>query len=412
MTVLLTRKGIVPILFTIYLLPRVFVMFLDTQPFSDAGWYFNRAVALASGQGYTEGGVPTAYWPPGWPWVMSLLLRIFGTSLLPIQMFNIACSLAIGWLTLDLGRKLFNSELAGRGALLLLGIYPNSIAYIPLLWNEVFYTTLLLAGCWILLHSGRRRTLVLGGGIFGIATMVKPQSLVIIPFVFAIDFLRGGYNLRCFVLVLTKCAAAVAVALVIVLPWSYRNYQIFGEWVLVSTNGGLTLLTGNNPSARGDFTEDDPLIRSIPRTVETQIEVDKEARHRAIEWIKNYPADFLKLLPLKFYRLWAPDGESEWSFQAGFKNYEKHAVWFRAVRYLNQVYYIFLLGVFVFAGLVLFSEKARIDWWALPYFLAIYQTIIAFVFSGQSRFHYPIMPFIIVCCAWFLVEKWPGYSRR
>lgn len=413
---LLTDPGVIPVLFVVYMLPRIAVIFLDPQPFSDAAWYFNRGIALASGHGYSEGGVLTAYWPPGWPWVMSLLFRFFGPSLLAVQIFNLLCSLASGWLTLDLGRRLFNSETAGRAGLLLLAVYFNSIAYVPLVWTEVFYTMLLLAGCWLLVVRTSSLSLCLSGLVFGMATLVKTQSLIVVPFIFGIDLLRGQGTFKRFSALLGKCAAVIAFAFLLILPWSYRNYRIFGEWVLVSTNGGLTLLTGNNPSARGDFTENDSLVVSIPRTVATQLDVDKEAKRRALEWIKNNPVLFVRLLPLKVYRLWAPDGESEWSFQAGYRNYDKYAFWFRVVRYVNQGYYVCLLIGFAWTGFLFFSAKvkishARIDWWALPYVLATYQTLIAVVFSGQSRFHYPIMPFVIMSSGWLIAHHLSGASQ-
>jgi hypothetical protein len=176
----------------------------------------------------------------------------------------------------------------------------------------------------------------------------------------------------------------------------------------VSTNGGLILLTGNNPSARGDYTPNDPMVTSISRSVATQVSVDKEARRRAVEWIKENPDRFIGLMPLKLLGLWAPDGELEWGFQAGYKQCDQYAFWFRAVRYLNQAYYVFLLLGFVWASALLFLGKKkmsspRIDWWALPYAIALYPTAIAMVFSGQSLFHYPVMSFVPMTCGWFLV---------
>jgi hypothetical protein len=317
---------------------------------------------------------------------------------------NFICALGTGWLTYDLGRRLFRSELAGRAALLFLAIYPNNIAYVPLLLTEVFYTVLLLAGCWLLIVWRSTAAVVVGGLVFGVATLVKAQSPVVVPLIFAVALARD-FDLRQVLHATVKSVAVIAVALAVVTPWGYRNYQVFGEFVPVSTNGGLTLLTGNNPSARGDYTFDDPLVSSIPRTVATQLAVDKEARRRAVQWITDHPRQFLLLLPLKVFRLWAPDGEAEHAFQLGYKNYETHVVAFRAVRYLNQAYYICLLAGFGWAawillcGQVRFSEH-RFDWWILPYAIALYPTAIALVFSGQSRFHYPVMPFVAMCCGW------------
>lgn len=396
-----------PALFALYALPRALILLLPVEPSSDASWYFNRAAAIAAGYGYSEGGLPTAFWAPGLAFALAALFKLFGPSVLTAQLFNFVCTLGIGWLTYDLGRRLFCSELGGRAALLLLAIYPNSIGYVPLLLTEVFYTLLLLAGCWLLIVWRSAAGLIAGGLVFGVATLVKPQSLVAVPLVFAVAVARES-DLRHVLRATVKATGVIVVALTVVLPWGYRNYRIFGEFVPVATNGGLTLLTGNNPSARGDYTQDDPLVTSIPRTVGTQLEVDKEARRRALQWIGDHPRQFLLLLPMKVFRLWAPDGEAEHAFQLGYKNYEAHVVAFRAVRYLNQAYYVCLLAGFAWSALILLRGKVRIsehrfDWWALPYAIALYPTAIALVFFGQSRYHYPVMPYVVMCCGWLFV---------
>jgi hypothetical protein len=276
----------------------------------------------------------------------------------------------------------------------------------------VFYTTLLLTGCWLLIVWRTALGLVFAGLVFGVATLVKAQSLVVIPLILGIAVLREPVNLRQIGIDIGKCVTVSLTAALVIFPWSYRNYRVFGEWVLVSTNGGLVMLSGNNPSARGDYTYDDPLVTSIARSVATQVAVDKEARQRAMSWIKDNPSHFIALLPLKLFRLWAPNGESEWAFQAGVKKYDAYAFWFRVIRYINQAYYICLLLGFAWVGFLLFSGKAKIssayiDWWALPYAIALYPTVLAVIFFGHSRYHYLVMPFVTMCCGWFLVARLP-----
>ncbi|WP_296411327.1 glycosyltransferase family 39 protein [Zoogloea sp.] len=405
----LLKPGTLPLIFLIFALTRAAVLLVPITPISDALWYVGAAARLSQGEGYSEGGIATAYWPPGWPIVLALIFKTFGVSILAAQLFNLACSVLAGWLTLDLGRHLFRSEAAARLGLLLLAIYPNSIGYVPLMLTEVFYTTLLLAGCWLLIARQSPASRVLAGVIFGVATLTKAQSLLVIPMIFGVAVLRSPMTIKHVASSVARALTVVLVALLVVAPWSYRNYQVFGEWVFVSTNGGLTLLTGNNPSARGGYSEKDPLVTGINRSVSAQLEVDKEARRLAKEWIQENPGRFMELIPLKAFRLWGPDGESEWSFQADQERYAAHALWFRAVRYANQAYYICLMSGFLWAGFLLLSRKAkltppRFDWWLLPYTLALYPTLIAMVFSGQSRFHYPVMPFVAMTCGWLLTH--------
>lgn len=406
----LLKPGALALIFIIFTMTRAAILLVPVTPSSDALWYVGTATRLLQGEGYSEGGVPTAYWPPGWPMMLSIVFKIFGVSVLAAQLFNLGCSLLAGWLTLDLGRHLFRSESAARLGLLLLAIYPNSIGYVPLMLTEVFYTTLLLGGCWLIVAGHSIARLVFAGVVFGLATLTKAQSLLVIPMIFCVPLLRASLTFKNVTNAITRASTVILLAALIVAPWSYRNHQVFGEWVFISTNGGLTLLTGNNPTAQGDYTEKDPLVTGIQRSVRNQLEVDKEARRRAKEWIEANPGRFIELIPLKAFRLWGPDGESEWSFQAGHEGYSEYASWFRAVRYGNQAFYACLMAAFAWAGFLLLSGKERptgirLDWWLLPYMLALYPTLIAIVFSGQSRFHYPVMPFVAMTCGW-LLARW------
>ena len=412
----LGAQGTVLALFVLFIAIRAAICLLPLEPFSDAAWYMNRARAIAEGAGYSEGGVPTAFWPPGWPLLLGVLFKLFGGSVVLVKVFNLLCAVIGAWFTLDLGRRLFESELAGRAALLIVALYPNHAAYASVALTEVFYTTLVLAGCWLVIARPWRLALPLAGLVFGYSMLVKAQSLILVPTLFAVALLHDGLGWRAFWRRVLQGLVVLVFAFAVVLPWTLRNHAVLGEWVLVSTNGGITLLTGNNPSARGDYTPDDPLVTSVPRTVATQVEDDREYKRRAIVWIRENPVAFLQLMPAKLFRLWAPDGEAEWAFQAGFAHYDDWSLWFRTMRWLNQAYYLAMLAGFAWAGWLLASGRARIGtqrvgWWLLPYGVALYPSLIAVVFSGQSRFHYPVMPFVAMACGWLLTRHASRQSR-
>jgi len=342
--------------------------------------------------------------------VLGIAFKLFGASVGTVKGLNFLAAALTGWLTYDLGRRIFNSELAGRAAVLLLAIYPNSIGYVPIALTEVLYTTLLLGVCWLLIVRRSVWYFVAAGLVLGLVALIKAQSMVVVPLIFFVAWISGPRTVGRLARAALQAASVIVIASVVVAPWSLRNQRVLGEFVLISTNGGLTLLSGNNPSARGDHSPDDPLVTSIPRTVATQVEVDREARARAWRWIEDHPKEFGLLIPLKVFRLWGPDGESEWEYQRGFSAYEEYRYVFRAVRVLNQIYYVCLLAGFLYAAFLLASGRAlasttRIGWWLLPYAIALYPTLIAVLFSGQSRFHYPVMPFVAMVCGWLIVHE-------
>lgn len=403
-------------LWLVFVLPRAALMLLDVTPTSDADWYFTRAGLLAAGEGYrASSGALTAYWPVGWPMTIAALFKLFGPSISVVGLFNLACSALSGWLLYDLARRLSGREAAGRLALLLYAIYPNAMAYVPLALTEVFYTTLLLAICWLLAARERPHWLA-AGLLLGLASLVKAQTLVVVPLILAIALLRAPGFWRRLPGALGRFALLVGLAAVVVSPWTLRNHRVLGHYVAVSTNGGITLFTGNNDSARGDFTPNDPAVKALEARGLGEVEKDAEAKRLGVAWIKAHPAGFLKLMPLKLFRLWGPDGEGEWAYQGGYRHYDAHQPLFRAVRYANQAYYFALLGLFALFAVVQLRRRFKagerlVDWWLLPCGIAAYPTAVALVFSGQSRFHFPAMPFVVLAAAWLLAEWLDRRSR-
>lgn len=256
-------------LWALYLIPRALLILLDVQPWSDAAYYYERAAELAAGQGYlTPDGQPTAFWPPGWPFALSAAFRLLGTSVAAVGLFNLACAALSGVLVLSLGRKLCGSEpaqpeLGARLALLLLALYPNNALYVPVALTEVFYTTLLLGLCWLLVTQRGAYALLGAGLLLGVATLVKAQTLVVVPLVLGIGVLRAPRWWAAVPGAIARGLLLAALAALVVAPWSLRNERELGHYVAVSTNGGVTLLTGNNDSADGGYGDQDPIYADL-----------------------------------------------------------------------------------------------------------------------------------------------------
>jgi 4-amino-4-deoxy-L-arabinose transferase-like glycosyltransferase len=398
-------------LWAIYLVPRALLILLDVQPWSDAAYYYERAGELAAGQGYlSPQGVPTAFWPPGFSLALAGVFKLLGSSAAAVGLFNLACAALSAALVLALGRKLGGSELAARLALLLLALYPNNAAYVPLALTEVFYTMLLLAICWLLVCGRGWLALVGAGLLLGAATLVKAQTLVVVPLILGIAVLRAPSFWPAVRGAIGKGVLLGLFAALTIAPWTMRNQRVFSETVFVSTNGGVTLLTGNNAHANGTYIESDPVYQALfaRRLGMSEMAYDAEAKRLGMEWIKANPGKFVALMPLKFVRLWAPDGEAQWNYEMGVKAYLQFAPAFNAARVLNQLWYYALLALFALAAWKQVRRRwgsdQLFDWWLLPYGIAAYPTAIAVVFSGQSRFHYPAMPFIAISAAWLLAD--------
>ena len=394
----------------------VLIFFVPVQMGSDAGWFFSRGLGIANGEGYSEGGYPTAYWPVGYPGFLGILFFFFGQDQFVGQVANLLMAAATFFLQLGLTRRIFHSETTARLAVLFLAIYPNNIGYTAFLLTEVYFTFLLLLGTYLYIARYGWGGIFACGVVFGLATLTKPQVIFLPALLILFRLLahEGWSNLR------EHAVKGVIIYLImaaVLTPWAVRNSQVFGEVVLVSTNGGATLLTGNNPSADGGYVEDDSLVIQRNFSVPDQVESDRRATKLAIGWIKENPGRFVELIPLKIWSLWSKDGEAEWGYEAGYPHYQQYRPIFRSVRWANQVFYGFLLVGALFAFIPIVRNRQSLAWpWVLfGYCFMLYLTTISIVFSGQPRFHFPAMPWVIMYAAWsvgMLCKRVPSRSLR
>lgn len=401
---ILAAPWFMPACLTLAFVLRAMILMVPLEQSSDFLWYFQRAAGLAHGEGFADRGVLTAFWPVGWPGALAALFTVTGVSTFAGQLANLAMGVLVCWITAILGERLTGRRAVGRLAALLIAIYPNQVAYVPLLSTEIFYELLLLLGVLLLVRE-RAATGLVAGLVFGVATLTKAQSLVLPGFLLLWVWLARPSWPALRRLAGVGCAAYVALILVVA-PWTYRNWSVFHSFIPVSTNGGWTLLTGNNPQARGDYTPDTVLAEGINRDPADQVAMDRVARQRGIAWIKANPGRFLELLPAKAVRLWVPDGEAEWFYARGLAGYQHYSTLSRFVRIVNQAYY-FLLVLAAFPAMVLLlrGRLGTTPWAHVGVALFVLTTLISLVFSGQSRFHFSLMPFVAIYAAWFMVGR-------
>src|SRR5262245_48511223 len=60
---------------------RLFWVFaMRPTPESDAQFYFDSARGMVAGLGYLRDGIPTSYWPVGYPAILAALFRVAGPN--------------------------------------------------------------------------------------------------------------------------------------------------------------------------------------------------------------------------------------------------------------------------------------------------------------------------------------------
>ena len=403
------HTGFVPACLVVGLTVRLLTALLfPVEPMSDFAWYIARAQELAAGQGYQEGGYPTAYWPVGWPLILAASYSVLGSMLASVVVLNTLASFTIMMCILWFGRKVAADEMAARLALLAYALYPNHIAYSGTAATELVYTALLMTA-FMLMLSGRKQAwpLVLSGLLFGVATLVKPQTLAFplgAVIVTAVVYRSWGWGSAVRATLIVYLALLMTVA-----PWTYRNYEVFGEPVFVSTNGGTALFQGANDAMTGDHYDvpNTPQFQALgipwQQRVERQVELDKREKAAGISWIEQHPGKYLMWMPKKVAMLWRKDTDGFWSLDFSYPN---ATLAIRAMQVANQAYYILVLllalGALGLALKALFrNEPGRLPL-LLLFCMPVFVSLLAAVFTGQIRYHFAAMPFLFVAAAWSL----------
>src|SRR5262245_30621366 len=195
------------------LLRLIWVSLLPANQVFDFAWYYHFAENIISGRGYSANGVPTAYWPVGYPGFLAGIFYFVGPHEFVGKLANIVLDLGAIFLAYRFSKKVFHSESAARITVMILAFYPNHIAYTSLLASEPLFVFLFLLAA-ILFIAGPEHLgfLALSGIVWGLATLTKTQALLI-PIIFIPVFLRTRQSI-------VRAAVTTYVMVFLVLtPW-------------------------------------------------------------------------------------------------------------------------------------------------------------------------------------------------
>jgi 4-amino-4-deoxy-L-arabinose transferase-like glycosyltransferase len=401
-------------IFGLFFTVRVaFALAFPLEPTSDAAFYFRVAEDLASGRGYTDQGYPSAFAPVGFPLLLAVFFKFFGVSLWTAYVMNLFAAIAIFWCMIGIGRRLQIPDTAIQVGVLIYALYPNAIAYQTHILSELTFTAFLMAGIWAILGRPTFRNWLLAGVLFGVAGLIRSTAF---PFIFgallALWMTRKTWGLKQFLAVLVTVYAVVAL---VQLPWVLRNHHIFGEWIISSTHGGVVLYDGNNDFAQGEPTgiltepKFKPILEALPvplsKRHENPVGFNRSVSALAHQWIGENTDRFLAMMPRKLLLLWMKDGEGAWAYELGYPARAKSVIWI--ARWTNQLIYGLIILLAFPAAIVglrgLLRRQEREAQLCHLFLFAILTSMIAIVYFGFSRYHFPAMPTLCLAAGWSLL---------
>lgn len=396
-------------------------------PVVDSAVYHHWALDIVGGRGMDRGtfrGVFTM--SPGYPLFLAAIYLLGGGDPVYAVIAQALIGLLSACLLYRLGREIFSPPVA----LIALGLYFFSgifIFYEFLLLLASLYTCFNLLLFFLLFRWHRNPApggLILAGLLAGITALLRPSTLLLIPFVLPWIFLAAGANSSATCRLSWRSLWAVVIFLTCfslpLVPVAGRNYLRGRDFNLVTFAGGPGFLLGNGPGANGTLNIE--ALRSVG--VETAdpenmfwvlagIVDDARGREARPSEISNYcyrvafqtiassPGLYLKLLLRKFLLFVN-------ALEIG-SNYDYYLARENSLSLRFGFLDLGLIFPLAFLGMILgWKQKRKLY---LLYVFTGQFIVFALLFYVISRYRFPILPFLLLFTA-FGVWEMIGFLRR
>jgi len=339
-------------------------------------------------------GIPSAYTQP-----------LYGFFLIPIYWVerswvtvgaaHIAVAIGTAWLVYAIGTRIAPRGVALGGALLAT-LHPY------LVWHDIHLNREILDGLLAaalvlvaLIASERGRSLWWAaalGAVLGLAILGNAR-LALLPLVLGVWLMiRLGFAHRGLAALFAVCACAALV----LAPWVVRNHVSVGCFAI--TTDSRALWKANNLEtydvlARGGWIDDVPPLPGAPpspqdagqiwRETGRIVEVDECAQQRlfqdeVVEFWREHPGEKARLAGQAARLLWQPNVlETEGRPGAG--------TWRDTARSVVEPAFMIALYAFALVGLFVLPRSFV----ALALVLLGYQTLVAMLFAGATRYRVP-----------------------
>ncbi|HEY4587917.1 MAG TPA: glycosyltransferase family 39 protein [Thermoanaerobaculia bacterium] len=387
---------------------RVAWVMLFPAPFASDGLaYYDLAARLAHGLSYRTPFNEWAEWPPGYPFILFVHFRLLGVGPWAVDVANLLLFAGSILAVYALARRF--GEATARLATLLLALWPNLIASAGAATKEMVIIFLLPVLLLLYLRAneetspGRAAAMrLVAGMVLGFNTLTQPGILLLAVAFAAYELLLRTPPLRA----AARLALLGAGMLLVILPWTWRNYRVLHTPVLITSCGGDVFYRANNPLANGGW------IQNGERPLK---QYDELTRSRlgyqwAKEWIRAHPDKFL-LLSLKKQVLFL--GDDAVGFYETLKRGLGIGGTFYALAKLGSN--AFWIGIWALV-LAVCLLRWPTDWHRRPEVLLFLLTILYFwaidsVFESGARHHMPLAGLLAILAA-SLAEALPARAGR
>ncbi|MGB0717123.1 MAG: hypothetical protein ACPGXK_14685, partial [Phycisphaerae bacterium] len=259
----------------------------------------------------------------------------------------------------------------------------------------IFFSSLMLTETWFILlftfvwttahrlarqsaEPGIKAWMILGAAIacssYMRETGIVLSGLVVLALIGARGFSRAS---------LAGSAAVALMGILAFVPWAARNQSVTGEWIWLTTRGGISLYDGVRPDADGSSR-----LEGVQQNESTAEMTESEWHHhfRSLAWehVRNEPGRVAALAAVKLARTWNPIPNVD--------TYQSPLIRFVSAAWMIPLYTLVLFGsVFLLTRTKTVKPLTTI---ALAWMPVIGICLLHVLFVGSVRYRLPAIPML------------------
>ncbi|MDH3197260.1 MAG: glycosyltransferase family 39 protein [Candidatus Krumholzibacteria bacterium] len=191
-------------------------------------------------------GQPFTPSAPGYPLALALVFRVLGVGLWRALIFNAAVGAAMTFFMYRIGEQRLGRNV-GLFSALWLGLYVHHMHLASIVIRDTLVAGLFLWFVFIVARPFHRmRNAVWAGVLYAALTFVEPMLLLLLPIVVVFLALYAtGHR----ILSLQYAFLFVSTVFILNVPWTIRNYAVYGEPVVIALEWSRYLPGAVRPDA-------------------------------------------------------------------------------------------------------------------------------------------------------------------
>lgn len=413
---------------------------IPTTQLFDFSTYYEIADNIYNNLGYTFRGYPIAFQGMGYSTILGYWFKFFNdNSELCAKWLNVVMSMGTIALVYYILYRLKTSRFVRIVAIVMIIFLPHHIAYCNTIGTEVM-SAFLLAGViaiQVTPFNWKFKYPILGVAI-GVMALTKPFFLAYPLVVALIEWLREKDWRES----LKLLAITTALMMVVISPWTVRNYNKFGRFIPISYNSGFNLYINNNANnIHGGWQSFDDIYKtpelqekidghlSNPLgSVKIASDIELDFKPEAQKWIRENPVEFFKL---GFIRVHSTYFNGAWDIEYWAMNEHREALLEETpeddkeiARHFNFMKSFYDVVLYIISGFGLmyiilnfkdivigiFAMKKKInDITSIVFLNLSYISLVYFVYEGQPRYNFIVL-FLLIIATTMIMDTYKSHK--